>query len=134
VSGVDEYWIPRGAAPVDVPYGISLAINQFHSSAQAAAYQAKFVAQLTPQVIDKGAAGVHAHIIPLKLRDIPGAVADTVKIEGPAALKTTITLVLAAYHRGPYLVMIASGQTTTAGHLDHLIEGLATTQFGRLPH
>jgi hypothetical protein len=126
-SGIEEAWAPNELAqsgrPYDANLTIDLTIDQFGSSAEAAAYQAKAISRFEKEKND----GVASHFVPMRRPDVPGAVVDQSKGSG-------FSYTLVFFHRGAYEVSLGGGKRNTSVDVERLVEHMAQTQFARLPH
>jgi hypothetical protein len=123
-SGVLEIWAPTGLARSGHPYSaaltITLRIDQFGSSEEASRYQTKAYRSYE--------------------RATAGASSVRLKLPGAEALRSTQRGAVTTYQfavwfrRGPYDVEIGGGQTLFSESFERLIERLAQSQYGRLPH
>ncbi len=118
-SGVAEYWIQP--SQLQDPSTINLNIDQFASTADAAAYQAK-----TVSYTNKTLSALYTRtLLQSSLRGIPGVVAEQLTVgHVPSAAGALIV-----YHRGPYVVTFLAFKAPITG----LVKSLAQAQFSRLP-
>ena len=130
-SGIAEFWAPKTL--VDSGHGytlnltVELTIDQFNSSREATAYQAK-----SASLFLKTVAGGGSHIAKLTFRDVSGAVADSIEWP-PTPAGTKVLEVFVEFHRGPYVVALDGGTTNKSSDFERFVEHLAEIQFGRLP-